>query len=687
MRLSLLLLGAALLCGAAAQRGGQGRERLRELVQKARAGDREARTILANRRRKIVKKTETTGLSSARAQQAVSNILAGPGQAAPSRALGSSGRRDQRTRARGQPVRQQPQPVLTTPAPFEFTTTEAPAPTTFQPDFSQFEEDVFTTQAPAPEPRPVDLTPTNVIPSLFQPAQFGPGGRGVQAGAQPVNRQQPARQPRPQPRQRVRTEPHRAIVRGLETETRNEVIQPNANDENRPKPVQTTRRYSYFDEAGNYIFGYEAEDGSFKEEIRGLDCIVNGKYGYVDPTGVRREFTYVSGNKCDPNDPEGLLAQEGVTLAPNDQFLHQTQARQMSDAELAKLSFNRRRQNTPQQQAQQITPQRVAPRQRTRPAPAPQRVSQPQRPQQAPRQPPRQPQPQQAQVQAAQPNQDRFPRPDFLGQSQQKPAPRPKKPVPQEKKPESPSKGIPSMFQPAQFGPGGRGVQAGAQPQTPAPAPRPRPTTQRPSTHAPPDLTPSKVVPSLFQPAQFGAGGRGVPPPADTFDFEQEFSHIFNNFPSSQPAPAVRTRPQTTERPTPRPTTRATQPPTPRPTQPRRPASTAAPQRNIPSHFQPAQFASNQPRPTPAPVRPPLDDSSSFTLAPSGGATQLVFDATTGQFKSVPISASSHFAPAPQPTQGRALPLFKPQQPPRSPLAPVPQTPSEFEHFFANFQG
>lgn len=26
-------------------------------------------------------------------------------------------------------------------------------------------------------------------------------------------------------------------------------------------------------------------------------------YRYVDPDGIRREFTYVSGNPCDPNDP------------------------------------------------------------------------------------------------------------------------------------------------------------------------------------------------------------------------------------------------------------------------------------------------------------------------------------------------------------------------------------------------
>lgn len=50
--------------------------------------------------------------------------------------------------------------------------------------------------------------------------------------------------------------------------------------------------------------GYEAADGSFKEETRGTDCVVRGKYGYVDPDGNKREFTYVSGNPCDPNNPD-----------------------------------------------------------------------------------------------------------------------------------------------------------------------------------------------------------------------------------------------------------------------------------------------------------------------------------------------------------------------------------------------
>jgi hypothetical protein len=74
--------------------------------------------------------------------------------------------------------------------------------------------------------------------------------------------------------------------------------------ESKEPPVQTIRNYSKVNDDGSFTFGYEAADGSFKEETRGTDCVVRGKYGYVDPDGNKREFTYVSGNPCDPNNPE-----------------------------------------------------------------------------------------------------------------------------------------------------------------------------------------------------------------------------------------------------------------------------------------------------------------------------------------------------------------------------------------------
>lgn len=89
---------------------------------------------------------------------------------------------------------------------------------------------------------------------------------------------------------------------------RTSVAQPNrasrVKETPREPPVETIRNYSDINDDGSFTFGYESADGSFKEETRGTDCVVRGKYGYVDPDGNKREFTYVSGNPCDPNAPK-----------------------------------------------------------------------------------------------------------------------------------------------------------------------------------------------------------------------------------------------------------------------------------------------------------------------------------------------------------------------------------------------
>lgn len=53
--------------------------------------------------------------------------------------------------------------------------------------------------------------------------------------------------------------------------------------ESKAPPVQTIRNYNKVNDDGSFTFGYEAADGSFKEETRGTDCVVRGRYGYVDP--------------------------------------------------------------------------------------------------------------------------------------------------------------------------------------------------------------------------------------------------------------------------------------------------------------------------------------------------------------------------------------------------------------------
>ncbi|XP_017055118.1 mediator of RNA polymerase II transcription subunit 15 [Drosophila ficusphila] len=70
----------------------------------------------------------------------------------------------------------------------------------------------------------------------------------------------------------------------------------------RKQPVsQTIRKWREENEDGSITWGYENDDGSFKEELIGTDCITKGTYGYVDPDGNKREYHYETGIKCDPN--------------------------------------------------------------------------------------------------------------------------------------------------------------------------------------------------------------------------------------------------------------------------------------------------------------------------------------------------------------------------------------------------
>lgn len=61
------------------------------------------------------------------------------------------------------------------------------------------------------------------------------------------------------------------------------------------------RKYREENEDGTITWGFENDDGSFKEEIIGNNCVTRGRYGYVDPDGVKREYNYETGIQCDPN--------------------------------------------------------------------------------------------------------------------------------------------------------------------------------------------------------------------------------------------------------------------------------------------------------------------------------------------------------------------------------------------------
>lgn len=101
-------------------------------------------------------------------------------------------------------------------------------------------------------------------------------------------------------------------------------------DVTKAPPVQTIRNYNKVNDDGSFTFGYEAADGSFKEETRGTDCVVRGKYGYIDPDGNKREFTYVSGNPCDPNNPDGSDEENLASEEESDENVPQNYPRRPS---------------------------------------------------------------------------------------------------------------------------------------------------------------------------------------------------------------------------------------------------------------------------------------------------------------------------------------------------------------------
>lgn len=82
-----------------------------------------------------------------------------------------------------------------------------------------------------------------------------------------------------------RTRDYRPAVTTIRPIARTQqALQPRTKEpEAKAPPVQTIRNYNKVNDDGSFTFGYEAADGSFKEETRGTDCVVRGRYGYVDP--------------------------------------------------------------------------------------------------------------------------------------------------------------------------------------------------------------------------------------------------------------------------------------------------------------------------------------------------------------------------------------------------------------------
>ncbi|XP_066939445.1 uncharacterized protein [Macrobrachium rosenbergii] len=679
MRLTLVILlvagTGALLVSAQDDQRAQARARFRALAEAARSGDADAQRILKSRRRQRVRqRPEAVQSTAVPARPVFQDAVQTPAVV------------NEPVRVRV-PVRRNRVRVV------------RPEITTFHPPTQRF---TFATQAP--EPAFPDTEESVFATDPFTEAPFfEPVATEPATEAPLIHNEVIARRPtRPQSRRVVQSrpvddfdvnfdlEPHKALNTGLEIGTRSEHIIPRfGTDRTTEPPVETIRRYSYFDEQGNYVFGYEAADGSFKEEVRRLDCVVEGKYGYIDPEGVRREFTYTSGNKCDPNaipDPE---TQDFPSVPLNDQFLQQTKEQQLSQDQLDQLQFNRRRRPVQTTRQEEQAPVSDSRRRRPSPRPAPQPTFRPIPVRQHEPEPvfpeavadPIEVTPAPAPVFTTPASLNRFTTPASLRPIKQKV----RRPQPQ------------TVFVPEE-------EEVHVPQPTFDPVQEEEPSFRRPTTQ------------QAFRPPE-GPSFRPTPKPI-AFDFDREFNQLFSNF--AGPRPTTRAPVFTTPRPapvftTPRPAPVFT---TPRPT----------PRQTAPPTFRPAPPPATRPPPPPPPPPPTaspvthvsLDDGSQTLSGGSDVANQLVFDAASGTFKNVkvkagttsssgssflPRPASNPFsaqpsvapttfaaAPRPPPTQsattvGRPLPLatFDPashfviNQNGRSPAA------AEFDKFFSQF--
>ncbi|XP_013099174.2 bromodomain-containing protein 4 [Stomoxys calcitrans] len=120
------------------------------------------------------------------------------------------------------------------------------------------------------------------------------------------NRPTAVREPRPQFDVHPAPVPQRPRAKPIQSRPlydQNQIDDREPQQQNRrQRPVaQTTRKWREENEDGTIVWGYENDDGSFKEEVIGVDCITKGTYGYIDPDGNKREYHYETGIKCDPN--------------------------------------------------------------------------------------------------------------------------------------------------------------------------------------------------------------------------------------------------------------------------------------------------------------------------------------------------------------------------------------------------
>ncbi|XP_072932781.1 uncharacterized protein [Epargyreus clarus] len=213
---------------------------------------------------------------------------------------------------------------------FDITTTSQPKPPII------FNPSIFQQTTPSAQ-RQEPVRPTQYRP-LLQPA-FTPNKNEAPSRQQPARLQPLSSRPqrpvfRPEPKpfidedddapvQPVRqyTRPQEPINRSpVKSVPQQKYVPSNSRDK---KPVaQIIRKYREENDDGSITWGFENDDGSFKEETIGIDCVTRGKYGYVDPDGLKREYNYETGILCDKTkedqNQKGFIDyQENKAVLPN----------------------------------------------------------------------------------------------------------------------------------------------------------------------------------------------------------------------------------------------------------------------------------------------------------------------------------------------------------------------------------
>jgi len=198
-----------------------------------------------------------------------------------------------------------PRPIPPPPPPPTTTTPPPPPPTQPEYDYDyvyidDLDQDLTLLANPIPTPKPTPAPrPPPPTASVFRPV--------------------PApRRPSPQPSSRP-PPPRRSNV-GLANIDQDFSLQNKEQVRGRKEPeVKILRSWSHQNSDGTFSWGYINTDGSFKNETKGVDCVVHGVYGYVDKdTGEQVSFPYQSGNPCDPDAPDYYYDYDTNTMIMTD---------------------------------------------------------------------------------------------------------------------------------------------------------------------------------------------------------------------------------------------------------------------------------------------------------------------------------------------------------------------------------